>query len=166
MSTLLQQLMHSANKVNQSAACRSCTNIIGSWWKCDTGRDVTRLDGAQGKRHVWRPRIRNWSFRSKCTVLKKVLVVLLGLRDPRSDSSSGELCPLWAPSLRPWILAVVCHEGVGVFSVFQLILLLWPLTFPCFSCSRPHVSAGSLGLGLPESYHLSWNEASVKVKSG
>jgi len=39
------------------------------------------------------------SFGSKCTVLKKVLVTLLGLlRRPHSDSEPRELCPLrYAP---------------------------------------------------------------------
>ena len=50
------------------------------------------------------------SFGTKCTVLKKVLVTLLGLfGTPRSDSTppygfgARELCPLDPPSLRPWV---------------------------------------------------------------
>ena len=39
------------------------------------------------------------SFGSKCSVLKNVLMTLLGIFSPHSDSVLGELCPL-APSLR------------------------------------------------------------------
>jgi len=41
-------------------------------------------------------------FGSKCTVLTKVLVTLLGLCGaPRSDSAPGELCPLALPRYAP-----------------------------------------------------------------
>jgi len=52
-----------------------CDCFSGSW-------GVTRLDGARGKKQVWRPRVRAWGlFGSKCrpTVLKEVFVTLLGL---------------------------------------------------------------------------------------
>jgi len=43
-------------------------------------RGITKLDGARGKKQVWRPPYSNLrSFRSKCTVLKKILVTLLGI---------------------------------------------------------------------------------------
>ena len=43
-------------------------------------RGVTRLDGARVKKQDWRPHVRTWrSFGSKCTVMKKVHVTLLGL---------------------------------------------------------------------------------------
>ena len=45
------------------------------------------------------------SFRSKCTVLKKVLMTLLWLFDPCSHSVPRELCPL-PSSLRPWWCAI------------------------------------------------------------
>jgi len=80
---------------------------------------VTRSTQIQGHNEVrWRPgqetslappfsNLR--PFGSKCTVLKKVLVTLLGLfgssaviRRPHSDSAHGELCPPCTPSLRPW----------------------------------------------------------------
>jgi len=55
---------------------------------------VRRLDGARGKKQVWRPCSNVRSFGSKCTVLKKVLVTLLGFFSaPRSDSAPGELFP-------------------------------------------------------------------------
>jgi len=51
------------------------------------------------------------SFGSKCSVLKKVLMTLLGLFSPHSDSVLGELRPL-APSLCLW-----CHAmKIGKFS--------------------------------------------------
>ena len=54
-------------------------------------RDRTRLDGARDNKQVWSlaPPCSNLrSFGSKCTVLKKVLVILLGLFGaPRNDSA-------------------------------------------------------------------------------
>jgi len=45
-----------------------------------SGRGVTRLDGARGKKQVWLPHVRIWVFfGSKFTVLKRVLVKSLGL---------------------------------------------------------------------------------------
>ena len=56
-------------------------------------RGGTRLTGAWGKKYA--PPCSNLkSFGSKCTVLKKVVMTLLWLFAPRSDSASGELCPL------------------------------------------------------------------------
>ena len=78
----------------------------------------------EGRNEVrWRPRLEASlappcsnlsSFESKCTVLKKVLVTLLGLFGvpapiqrhcsdlvPPSDSAPGELRPHFTPSLRP-----------------------------------------------------------------
>jgi len=52
-------------------------------------RDVKRLDGARDNKQVWRPHVRTWGLSgSICTVLKKVLMTLLGLFGaPRSDSA-------------------------------------------------------------------------------
>jgi len=49
------------------------------------------------------------SFGSKCTVLMKVLVTLLGLFGaPPIDSAPGELCPpCLSPSLRLWLLFIL-----------------------------------------------------------
>ena len=59
-----------------------------------------------------------WSFGSKCTALKKALVILLRLsvppaviRLPHSDSAPGELCP-FPPSLRP--CSAVGDSGVDL----------------------------------------------------
>ena len=70
-------------------------------------RGVTRLDGAWGKKQVWRPPCSNLgSFGSKHAVLKKVLVTLLGnfRRLPQRFAPP----PKWfgargvvSPSLRP-----------------------------------------------------------------
>ena len=57
--------------------------------------------------------------RSKCTVLKKVLVTFLGLFSaPRSDSAPGELCPL---SLRPFPRSDLCPENCDLL-VTPLVL--------------------------------------------
>jgi len=54
----------------------------------------TRLDDARGKKQVWRPVFEPEVFRKQCTVLKKVLVTLLGLFFvPCSDSVPVKLCP-------------------------------------------------------------------------
>ena len=80
-------------------------------------RDGTRLDGARHNKKVWSlaPPCSNLrSFRSKWTVLKKVLVTLLGLLGaPRSDSAPhddsvpGKFCPL-APS--HYVPALCIHK--------------------------------------------------------
>jgi len=31
-------------------------------WTCDTPKGVTRLDGARGKKQVWRPHVRTWIY--------------------------------------------------------------------------------------------------------
>ena len=48
---------------------------------CLAGRGVKRLDGIRGKKPVWRPMFEPEVFRKHrlCTVLKTVLVILLGL---------------------------------------------------------------------------------------
>ena len=73
----------------------------------DSSRGVTRLDGAQGKKQVW-PCSNLKSFGSKCTVLKKVFVTLLGLYGapaviwrPHIDTAPGELCPPCPPRYVP-----------------------------------------------------------------
>jgi len=62
------------------------------------------------------------SFRSKSTVLKKVLVILSVFRRPRCDSAPGELCLPCPPKLRPTPLVpikrlnakhAIVHEGIS-----------------------------------------------------
>ena len=72
-------------------------------WRVDyhrQGRNKVRWSPGQ---EVWHPSCSNLrSFGSNCTVLKKVLVTLLGLFfTPCSDSASGEMRPP-CPPLRPW----------------------------------------------------------------
>jgi len=66
------------------------------------------LLGPRGKKQVCRLHVRNRSFRSKFTVLKKVPVTLLGLfggarrhSTPHSDSAPGKLCPFCPPRYAP-----------------------------------------------------------------
>jgi len=65
------------------------------------------------------------SFGSKCTVLKKVLVTLLGLfRALRSHSAANELFPLCPPSLRPcFTLILAGHIYMSFFRCF--VCNLW-----------------------------------------
>jgi len=74
---------------------------MGKWKTYKTSsarsRDVTRCGGARGKKQLsLAPPCSNLrSFGSKCTVLKKVLVTLLGLGSaPHSHPAPGELCLL------------------------------------------------------------------------
>jgi len=55
-------------------------------------KGVTRLDGAQGTKEVWRPHVRT-SFGSKCIVLKKKRGTLLGLFRVPSGSAPEASCP-------------------------------------------------------------------------
>ena len=76
-------------------------------------RSVTRLDGARGKKQVWRPHIRFWGLYRKqihCIAESTCDIVGTFQGPPKSfgaagsDSALGELCPCWPPpSLRP------CH---------------------------------------------------------
>jgi len=61
-------------------------------------------------------------FRSKCAVLKKVLVTLLELFGVPSDSTPGALCPLFRPSLRPCRGSCVKPE---LGKLFQAKSLTW-----------------------------------------
>jgi len=63
---------------------------------------ATRLDGTRGKEQVWRPHIRNRSFGSKCTVLKKVLVTLFGLLGARGIYPRCGRC--YHNSERSWVI--------------------------------------------------------------
>jgi len=74
-------------------------------------RGVTRLDGARGKKQVWRTHVRTWGLSEANLLLKKVLQTLLGLfgdppaviRRPHNYSAPGEsrpLFPLVAPLCR------------------------------------------------------------------
>ena len=98
-------------------------------------RDVTRLDGARGKKQVWRPHVRNRSWGRKCTALKKALVTFLDFSAApaviwrlHGDSATGELCP---PSLRPciWPSVTVARRvtsgaiGAVILSNFELQIL-------------------------------------------
>jgi len=56
---------------------------------------VTRLDGARGKKQVWRPPCSNVRpFGSKVTVFKEVLVTLLGLFGARGIVTSPRYAPV------------------------------------------------------------------------
>ena len=76
-------------------------------YACSQGRNEVRWRPSQ-EASLAPPYSHLRSFGSKCTVLKKVVVTLLGLfgvpaviRCPHSDLAPGELCPPWPPSLRP-----------------------------------------------------------------
>jgi len=69
---------------------------------------VTRLDGAQGEKQLWRSHVRTWGL-SEANVLYWRACDIVGtfwgappvIRRPHSDSAPGALCPPCPPSLRP-----------------------------------------------------------------
>jgi len=67
------------------------------------------------------------SFGSKCIVLKKVLVTLLGpFGAPRSDSAPGELCPLDPPRYTPEINSISLQRTIcEVFGLVNRCRLDW-----------------------------------------
>jgi len=76
--------------------------------ECHTGRSVTRLDVPQGKKQVWPPMFEPEIFRKQISLLKKVLVTLLGflvplavIWRPHNVSAPRGLCPTCPLSLRP-----------------------------------------------------------------
>ena len=72
-------------------------------------RGVTRLDEDWGKKQVWRPHVR--LVEANVLHWRKCLWHCCDFLAPRSDSASGELCPL-PLSLRPWWCAI----KIGKFS--------------------------------------------------
>ena len=75
-------------------------------------RGVTRLDGAKGKKQVWRPHVRTWGL-SEANVLfwKKCIWHCCDFLAPRSDLTPGELCPL-APLVTSLVL---CNKNRKLF---------------------------------------------------
>jgi len=78
---------------------------------CRLLRGVTRLDGAQGQQEasLAPPCSKLWTFGSKCTVLKKVLVTSLGFFGaPLSDLA--QLTVIWHPRScsAPWEMRPLC----------------------------------------------------------
>jgi len=66
---------------------------------------VTRLDGARGKKQIWRPHVRTWDL-SELNVLywtKYTCDIVGTFWRPRNDSAPGELRSPFPPSLRPWL---------------------------------------------------------------
>ena len=73
-------------------------------------RGVTTLDGAWGKKQVWRPHVRTW-VRSEANVLYwwKYLRQFWDFSSRRNDSAPGELCPPCPLTLRS------CAESKGTW---------------------------------------------------
>jgi len=72
---------------------------------CVMTKSVTRLDGARGKKQIWRPHVRTWGL-SEAIVLhwRRYLWHCWAfsappavIRWPHSDSEPGELCPPCPP---------------------------------------------------------------------
>ena len=59
-----------------------------------TVRGVTRLDGARGKKQVWRPHVRTWGLSEANVLHWSTCDIVRTFRRPHSDSAHGELCPL------------------------------------------------------------------------
>ena len=69
-----------------------------------TARGATRLDGARGKKQVWRPYVRTWGLSEANVVHWSSCDIVRTFRHPHSDSAPGELCPL-PPVITPLITA-------------------------------------------------------------
>ena len=81
-------------------------------------KGVTRLDGAWGKKQIWRTNVRIRGLSKANVLFWKIaydIIVTFGLC---SDSAPGELCPL-APSLRLWWYAI----KIGKFSENRQIFM-------------------------------------------
>jgi len=70
-----------------------------------TVRGATKVDGARGKKQVWRPYVRTWGLSeanvlhwSSCEIARTFRRPAV-VRRPHSDSAPGELCP--CPSSLP-----------------------------------------------------------------
>jgi len=103
--------------------------MIGYSKSFNSIRDVTKLDGGQGKKQVWRSHVFNLrSFGSKCTQLQKVLVRLLKLFGaPCSDSAPGETSPF--PLVTPL-------TAMRVLLVFERYNSIETSIYPVFSCLK------------------------------
>jgi len=77
---------------------------------CVWVRDVTRLDGAQGKKQVWRPMFEPEVFlkqmyctdESTCDKKESTCNIVEIFRRPRSHSAPREIYSPLVPFVRPW----------------------------------------------------------------
>ena len=93
---------------------RDLKKVRNPWCKWTTQRSiellcVTKLDGARGKKQVWRPYVWTWGLSEanalywrSCDIVRTFRRPAV-IRRPHSASAPGELCPLTL-SLRPWLL--------------------------------------------------------------
>ena len=80
-------------------------------------RGVTRLDGAWGKKHVWRPHVRTCGLPKANVVLKNCLWHCCPFWSPRMIQRPGN-CALLPHSLRLWCYAIKigkCSENKHIF---------------------------------------------------
>jgi len=67
-------------------------------------RGTMRLDGARGKKQVWRPMFEPEIVpKQMCCIEESTCDIVGTFRSPRSDSARGKLCPPFSPSLRPCV---------------------------------------------------------------
>ena len=92
----------SSNVLNHDAGNRSDTWLpVRTLIMNVNVRGITSLDGARGKKQVWRPRVRSWVLSEE-----NVLYWRNYLRHCQDFSTPEELCPLCPPSLRPWLISL------------------------------------------------------------
>jgi len=94
---------------------------------CSAGRGVRRLDGARGKKQVWRPFSNLGPFGSKCAVEESTSDILGTFRRPHSDLAPWESSPL-APLVKP----LECRTRVRIVHLNHLqfktvVASLWPM---------------------------------------
>ena len=85
--------------------------------RAGTTRGVTRLDGARGKKQVWRAHVRTWDI-SEANVLywMKNATLLRLFSGLLSDSATGELCP---PRYASGYKQQLCPRKVNTRTYFQ-----------------------------------------------
>jgi len=68
-----------------------------------TARCVTRLDGARGKKQVWRPHVQTWGLSEANVLHWSTCDIVRTFRHPAVIRRPGNCAP-WTLSLRPWLL--------------------------------------------------------------
>ena len=90
------------NAIRLDALSCSQKGFCNAWNECRPLRDVMRLDGAQGKKQVWRPHVRTWIFQKQICSIEEIASDIIGTcLDPRG------IVPPCPPSLRPCVHSIL-----------------------------------------------------------
>ena len=97
---------------------------------CHVHRGVTRLDGARGKKQVWRPHVRNWGL-SEANLLfwRKYLRHYWDFSAPQQWFGAWEIVP---PSLRPCLYIEIVFKFCQIHGILHHCVIQWQCTFFLF----------------------------------